>query len=227
MNQEKQATYRALVVQRKTCFRCAHLGLTNPSAPGLSTFDADQIGPWTRWLGDLDADVMIIGQDWGDVDGFRRQEGLDNESATNRTLRELLAHVGIDVDPAPRSSQRSRVFLTNAALCLKQGGAQAPVHPAWFKNCAPAFLRPQIDLVQPRVVVTLGERAYCAVMREFELRPRTFRGAVEAETPVNLRIGTVLVPVYHCGQRTININRDRSKQFKDWLRVKAALDAPY
>jgi hypothetical protein len=34
------------------------------------------------------------------------------------------------------------VFMTNAVLCLKDGGMQAKVRPEWFPNWGSRFLRP-------------------------------------------------------------------------------------
>jgi hypothetical protein len=136
----------------------------------------------------------------------------------------LLAHVGLDVGAAPGTgAARSGVFLTNAALCLKRGGAQALVSPLWFEHCGARFLRPQIELVCPRVVVALGERAYIAIMTSFAKPPQRFRFAVDSPNPVELTPTTLLVPVYHCGSRILNTHRKLPQQFTDWIRVRAAL----
>ena len=199
------------------------MGLTNPASPEIRYLDSDQIGPWTRWQGDLNADVMVVAQDWGDVAGFIRQSGVDNESATNRMLCMLLAHAGVQMTLPPASSNGSRVFLTNAVLCLKLGDAQTPVHPKCYANCGSNFLRRQIEIVRPRVVVSMGEWAYRSIMKSFELVPLRFRDAVDSVDPVALFRGTSLVPVYHCGRRILNTHRNREAQFTDWLRVRRAL----
>lgn len=219
----KLTAYRALVEERKACSLCVLLGLTNPASAELRHLDSDQIGPWTRWQGDLDADIMVVAQDWGDVEGFKRQTGIDNESATNRMLRELLAHVGVQVSAPPTRANVSRVFLTNAVLCLKHGNAQTAISPLCFANCGPTFLRRQIEIVCPRVVVSLGECSYRAIMKAFGLVPLSFRRAVESANPIMLFPGTCLVPVYHCGRRILNTHRDRESQFEDWGRVRRVL----
>ena len=61
----KEEQYNALVEKRKACKKCSNCGLINPSQIESGKFDSDEIGPWTRWHGNLNADVMIIGQDWG------------------------------------------------------------------------------------------------------------------------------------------------------------------
>ena len=219
----KLAAYRALVEERKTCTRCMSLGLTNPAMEELCHLDSDQIGPWTRWQGDLDADIMVVGQDWGDVTSFKLQSGVDNDSRTNRMIRELLAYVGIKVSAPPASSRESKVFVTNSVLCLKDGDCQSPVSRHWYINCGPNFLRPQIEIVRPKVVVAMGEWAYRTIMQAFGLVPIRFREAVGSADPVVLFTGTLLVPVYHCSPRILNTHRKREVQFMDWRRVQRAL----
>jgi hypothetical protein len=60
---EKTTANRQLVNERKECHACS--GLTNPEACGNSSFDSDHVGPMSLWQGNLDADLMIVGQDWG------------------------------------------------------------------------------------------------------------------------------------------------------------------
>jgi uracil-DNA glycosylase len=114
--------------------------------------------------------------------------------------------------------------MTNAILCLKDGGMQAKVRHEWFANCGNRFLRPTIDLIAPKVVVTLGERAYCAVMAAYGTPQIPFRKAVERPDGFRLADRTTCVPVYHCGARILNTHRPYGRQVCDWKRVLAALD---
>jgi uracil-DNA glycosylase len=69
--------------------------------------------------------------------------------------------------------------MTNAVLCLKHGGMQAKVRPEWFENCGSRFLRPTIDLIAPKVVVSLSESAYRAITAAYGVPPIPFRKAVD------------------------------------------------
>ena len=90
---DRSSRYLKLVTERKACTECE--GITNASAMHNGKFDSDQIGPWSRWLGDLEARVLVVGQDWGDRRAFVTQEGRDSaKSATNRMLQSLLASIG-------------------------------------------------------------------------------------------------------------------------------------
>lgn len=218
----KEAAYHALVQRRKACRLCS--GMENPSEVSSGSFNSDEIGPWTRWLGDPNARVLLVGQEWGDKAAFLRQQGLDSpNSATNRLLRELLASVGVEVPEISDGAADVGVFLTNAALCLKSQGCQGPGRTEWFTNCGQHFLRPQIELVRPKVVITIGERAYRGLTQSFQIAgAKQFRDAVESPG-VELPNGSVLVPVYHCSRRVLNTHRPKAQQFLDWARVWAYL----
>lgn len=224
MTTDKQAAYRNLVERRKACMACQ--GLTNPSVYCGGRYDSNEIGPWSLWQANLRATVMIVGQDWGDVAAFERQEGRDlPNSATNATLIDLLHGIGVETaGPEAGRGPDGTVFLTNAVLCLKKGGCQAAVLDEWFANCGQRFLRPLIELVQPKVVICLGERAYHAVEKLYELPRRQFRDAVSAAEGFPLSEGMRLFAVYHCGRRIQNTHRNLEQQKTDWKRVASWLD---
>jgi hypothetical protein len=73
-------------------------------------------------------------------------------------------------------------------------------------------------------VVCLGHRAYEALLGAYRLPLRRFRDAVESDSADLLPTGAAVVPVYHCGQRTLNTHRPIEAQRRDWQRVRRALD---
>lgn len=167
---------------------------------------------------------MVIGQDWGDQRAFEKQQGGNLAySATNDVLRELLESIGLTVPKPTESCASSRVFLTNAVLCFKDHGCQGPVRDQWFENCGQRFLRPQIELLNPKIVVCLGERAFRAVLDAYGMRLSIdFRTAVEGPG-IALSDHSTAFPVYHCGRRILNSHRSREVQFRDWQRIKPLL----
>jgi DNA polymerase len=222
---DRATAYAALVRARRSCRACA--GPTNPAVCDGGVHDSDHIGPWSLWQGNLNAEIVIVGQDWGDTRHFTANAGRDTpRNPTNETLRRLLLSIGIEI-PAPDATDAGggAVFLTNAVLCLKQGGMQGPVRQLWFDNCGSRFLRATIDLVAPKIVVTLGERAYRAVAAAYGLRPVAFRKVVETAEGFRLTDRTACLPVYHCGARMLNTHRPIAAQLRDWEGVKIALRA--
>ena len=88
------------------------------------------------------------------------------------------------------------------AIVAQAGRTIAKVEERWFGEPAVCFLLEQIEIVQPRVIVALGQQAYDCVLRVYDLPER--RGAFR-ETVMVLGLAlptamlTTLVGVYHCG----------------------------
>jgi len=218
----KQDRYNSLVEKRKACRLCT--GLSNPAEPKLRRFDSDQIGPWSRLHGDLDSELLIVGQDWGDVRYFIDNKGFDKlDNPTMCNLEKLLNHIGINVSVTTYAKHDRGVFLTNAVLCLKDGGLQAKIEPEWVTNCGSNFLRQQIEIVQPKVVVGLGAFAYHAVLRAFGHPIVKLRDAITETQGCEILAGVRLFAAYHCGKGTINRNRDLKQQAEDWDRIRRFL----
>lgn len=221
---QKQIAYSRLIEQRKECRLCCDLGLTNPNACSRDIDDQmGHIGAWTQWQGNLDANLMVVGQDWGGTDYYNEHHGQDEDTnPTNKRLRDLLASIGIHIGLPRQQPQGDVLFFTNAILCLRPGRLTGTIKPHWFNNCSKQFLRPQVELVNPKVVVTLGYLAYRSLVKAHDLPPqRRMREAVKQVVP--LPRGALLVPVYHPGN-----NGTRSRTFEeqklDWQRVRGALD---
>ncbi|NIA30362.1 MAG: hypothetical protein GWP06_10685 [Actinobacteria bacterium] len=221
----KKTQYDKLVIRRKKCRACR--GLQNPAAANLKEYDSDEIGPWTQLHGDLEAEIMVVGQDWGDTNYYEANRGLDNlRNRTMLTLEKLLHASGFGVSLKAYDHGGRGLFLTNAILCLKTGGMQATVEPSWFKNCGRLFLRQQIKIVSPKVVVALGQRAYEAILAEFSVKKGPFRKAVESKQGISLPCGSQLFAVYHCGNRILNTHRKFDAQVEDWRRIRGWLNGP-
>jgi uracil-DNA glycosylase family 4 len=218
----KHQAYAELVQARKACALCD--GLKNPAAICGRKFDSEHIGPWSRWQGNLDAELMVIGQDWGNVKDFCDQKGteVDNNS-TNKTLMELLNSIGFEIDlPSAMKGFDAQLFFTNAILCLKDS---EKLHIQWYKNCGAKFLKPIIELIQPKVVVTLGTWALQAVQKEFGLWEISLKDIIKKDTAgFPLNDTTRLIAVYHPSPRVINSKiRTLEQQKSDWKRIHQAL----
>lgn len=143
--------YTNLVKLRQSCQMC--IDLKNPFDIEQK-YDVNEIGAWSKWKGDLDAKIVVVGQDWGDVNSFRMSKGeCDPKNGTNRRLVSLLESIGVSVE-------KDKLFFTNAILCLKDGGLSGKVKTSWFNNCASNFLRPLLDTIKPEITISLGAYAY-------------------------------------------------------------------
>ena len=220
--QEKKRIYMELVAKRKKCRLCS--GLTNPSHVADGRHDRNHIGPWSCWQGNIDSPIVVIGQDWGNSQVFADADGVEPfcseaDRNTNGMLVDLLRSIGIKIERPKGQETIGKLFFTNAILCLKHGDAQAPVREEWFDTCGIEFIAPLLLILEPIAVVTLGEKAYRALERTFNLNQTDFRRVVDNPIGIPLFEKTRLFPMYHCGRRILNTHRKIDQQLKDWARV--------
>jgi uracil-DNA glycosylase family 4 len=92
--------------------------------------------------GPVPADILFIGEG----PGFHEdKQGLPFVGQSGKYLEELLAMIGMN---------RSQVFIANVIKCRPPGNRD-PL-PAEVETCTAAYLFRQIDLIDPRIIVTLG-----------------------------------------------------------------------
>jgi uracil-DNA glycosylase family 4 len=124
--------------------------------------------------GNPKAELMFIGE----APGFHEdQQGRPFVGQAGQFLDQLLASIGLD---------RTRVFIANVIKCRPPSNRD-PL-PTEIQNCDP-WLEQQIDIIQPRMVVTLGRYS----MQKF------FPGKTISRihgTAVN-RSGRLYFPMYH------------------------------
>jgi len=132
--------------------------------------------------------------------------------ASGRVFHHLLAQCGIS---------ESEIFITNAALCNPRGasGANRPPKASEVRNCS-GFLRRTIDLLDPRIVVTIGAAALKAV------------GGIEAHSlslayvgrPIHW-YGRQLIALYHPSPQVLISRRSLVQQEEDWRTLAQHLTA--
>src|SRR5947207_8557868 len=104
--------------------------------------------------GNLNAELFFIGEAPGRL-GADETEVPFHGDTSGRNFEDLLSFAGIS---------RNDVFVTNAVLCNpkdKDGNNSTPTI-AEAANCHP-FLRRQIELINPKIVVPLGNTALRAL----------------------------------------------------------------
>ncbi|RPI52827.1 MAG: uracil-DNA glycosylase, partial [Chloroflexi bacterium] len=109
--------------------------------------------------GDPDARIMFIGEAPGAEEA---RKGRPFVGAAGRVLEELLASIGLE---------RSGVYITNVVKDRPPGNRD-PVAPE-IKLYGPFLVR-QIEIIQPRVIATLGRFALAFVLTHLgsDVRPR-------------------------------------------------------
>jgi len=127
-------------------------------------------------VGRSDADVMMVGEAPG------RNEDLEGEpfvGAAGHLLNRLLAEVGMG---------RHEVYIANVLKCRPPGNRDP--RPDEIESCK-GYLRGQLDLVDPKVVMTLGNFATQLLLRTntgiSRMRGRSYRWWRDK----------VLIPTFH------------------------------
>jgi DNA polymerase len=158
--------------------------------------------------GDPDADLMFVGEGPGEQED---RQGLPFVGRSGQLLTQLIEGIGL---------ARDEVYIANVVKCRPPGNRD-PLPPEVLA-CSP-WLDRQLELVRPRVLVTLGKYATQLLLdtkvgitklrgREFEFR----RAGVEA----------VLIPTFHPAAVLRGGGGALAEARADFVHVKRALARP-
>ncbi len=129
--------------------------------------------------GSVDAQVMFVGEAPG---ASEDREGVPFVGASGRLLDQLLAGIGIE---------REQVYITNVLKCRPPDNRDPRSEE--IANCS-GYLERQVELVEPIVVVTLGNFA-TKLLRGSDEAITAIRGQAE-ECTIGSRT-VQLLPVFH------------------------------
>ena len=117
--------------------------------------------------------------------------------------------------------KREDVFITNAVLCNPRDdeGNNAQPEPEEIENCND-YLKRTIELVNPDVIVTLGEKALNALSYITD-HSVILSKSVAQKLSWNNR---VLFPLYHPSPIVINCKRNFKKQKSDYKKLSLIVD---
>jgi uracil-DNA glycosylase family 4 len=156
-------------------------------------------------VGDPDADLMFIGE----APGFHEdRQGEPFVGAAGQLLTRMLGEIGLT---------REEVYIANILKCRPPGNRD-PL-PDEIEACTP-WLVEQVSLIQPRVIVTLGNFATKFVLQ-------TPRGITSMRGRVYDWHGRSVVPTFHPAA-ILHGGGEKSRQFgelrDDFALVRATLD---
>jgi DNA polymerase len=124
---ERREALKEVFAQAQGCVRCAELAATRKKV----VFGA----------GNSDADLMFVGEAPG---ASEDDQGLPFVGAAGKLLEKLLGEIGM---------ARADVFIANTLKCRPPGNRDPQL--AEIENCR-EYLYRQVELIQPRVICTLG-----------------------------------------------------------------------
>jgi uracil-DNA glycosylase len=218
----KEELYKYLVDKRKK-FKFPE-GLKNPSEIESGIYDKeDHIGPWSKWQGNLNAEIMLIGQDWGSEKYYLDNKGNhDDYGITNSRMKEVFGLLGIDVGLPNTPNKDAPCFFTNVVLGLKNGNKSATIKNKWVNEHSKEFLKPTLEIVDPKIIITLGKPAYDSVADIYGLKKDKMSKLIE-KNPIKLSNDKIIFAMYHCSPLGC-INRKWELQKQDWIKIKEYLN---
>jgi len=186
-----QKAFKRLERQASSCRLC----------PAL----ADQPAILSLANGNLNAKIVFVAEAPGRFGAGRTGIPFHGDKSGNN-FETLLAHIGLI---------RADVFITNAVLCnpLANGNNRRP-KTSEIKNCSP-FLKATLDLIRPKVVVTLGSVGLQAVNLLLGTRYQLKDKVAQRLSAPNF----ILFPLYHPSPRVTNWLRPLAQQKKDFKKI--------
>src|SRR5690349_9239037 len=191
----KNERFNELVKEAAGCTRC-------PAMCGRSAV-------LSELNGSPDARVMFIGEAPGRKGADRTRIPFSGDQS-GANFDRFLNSIGLT---------RKEIFITSAALCnpRSESGANRKPSQKELANCSD-FLRRTIDVVDPRVIVTLGSVALEALKRiqyhELNLK--------ESAARIHSWNDRVLVPIYHPSPQVLASHRREAEQLQDYQVVQKA-----
>ena len=232
----KKDEFRRLVEDVSKCHICERL-VTLPHIEnseclenddhGLNT-DRPYINRWNLWQGNLDADIMVIGQDYG-----QKEDGVavevcswsNKKDQTNVRLKELFEKtfkINLDSNEAP-------LFFTNMANCYRKKRTSGGMHCGWLPICANKYMERLIRIIRPKIIIVLGRSAFEALhcmetlsvqcLDSIKLGKESYAEMIQHRYQLDLGDEKIDVfPVYHPGANS-QMNRTFEQQLEDWKKI--------
>ena len=156
-------------------------------------------------VGDPHADLMFVGE----APGFHEdKQGLPFVGQAGKLLDKLLAGIGLE---------RSDVYIANVLKCRPPGNRDP--RPDEIDACK-GYLREQIRLIAPEVVMTLGNFA-TKLLLNTETGITRLRGR-----PHQWWLGALLIPTFHPAAALRGGDRVADQMREDFALVRSILDSP-
>ena len=196
MSSNTQQLFDELVEEAASCTRC-------PAMCGRSAV-------LSELNGSPDAKILFIGEAPGRKGADRTRVPFSGDQS-GANLDRFLSSINLT---------RKEIFITSAALCNPRSESGANRRPSQreLSNCS-TFLRRTIELVDPRVIVTLGSVALEALKRiqYHELSLKTAASQIQSWND------RVLVPIYHPSPQVLASHRREAEQLADYQIVAKAV----
>jgi len=248
----KKEKYKALVEDVANCTSCDKLYAYCKNYQYLEYKTTNlnhhkertEINLWTYLGRSLNADILILGQDFGALPEEKELKDftfnakyptflkvVEKQNKTDRSLKYLLLSA-FDIDISQKE-RTERIFFTNSILCYRSGPSSGGNYEGWYVNCNKSYISRLIEIIRPKIIITLGELALfglgsCGTFsyENGEETLKLFKDRVRYEEPIKFKLEDSdcivdVFPVYHCGYFAGINKRD---QIEDWKKIRKYYD---
>jgi DNA polymerase len=171
----------------------------------------ERVAVLSRLNGSLAPKVFFLAEAPGRQGGNRTRTPFsgDKSGANFQTLLDSI------------SLRREEIFITNSALCNPHTATGANRRPTKteIKNCS-GFLQKTIEIVNPKIIVTLGAVALEA-LKLIEYHQFTLRLNAAQSLGWN---GRILLPLYHPSPQVVASHRRMAEQLADFQILAGAIE---
>ncbi len=179
-------------------------------------YDCDWVSPYTKSACNINADVMVVLQDWASDSDLSKtldpdvvEYGLTPNAPTNTNLKNLLwTHLKLELKD---------VFVTNMFPFVKLGAMSDSIPIGAMLRAARDYCQPQIDIVRPALVICTGIAVF-NVLRRIHKFPRVKNADEGIKSPF-----VVGATTYYCqshpgmlGKNNRQRHGRRDQVAKDW-----------
>jgi hypothetical protein len=178
---------------------------------------------WFDWVRSANAEVMVIGQDWGPysvlkkfIDDFDESKYEDEEyysrfifrdfsSRTEKFILNTISQTYFDKFHKDFTQDKwDKIFFTMSVLFMRQGIHFRGSHNFDNKKSAELsykYVARQLDIIKPKLIITLGNMGFEVVNKYFNLgykEPKVTKLVEELEDKYFIEVGsTKILPNFH------------------------------
>jgi uracil-DNA glycosylase family 4 len=194
-------------VKRKTFIELAAKAQACQLCPAMT----ERTAVLSELNGSLKPKVMFVAEAPGRQGADRTRIPFSGDRS-GANFRVLLESIGLE---------RKDIFITNAVMCSPRSatGANRKPHRSEINNCS-SFLKRQLELLDPQVLVTIGGVALEA-LKAIEYHEFILKEDVAKILNWN---GRKLVPLYHPSPQVVISVRRLPQQLEDFQVLKTALE---
>lgn len=205
----KTKQFNNLIKDLSACDKCVNFKCSSKSLINIYKnyeFCINIPSIWTDWLNRLNSDIMIIGQDWGPYNDMKKLYNLLSEDKSNwnelieleksNTKKMLEKYIK---ESSNNEYYLDNIYITNAIMCARKGnlyrGNNINLKTSTL-NCSEYLLK-QIEIVKPKVILTLGYYLLMSLSRIFNFRiGKTLKETI-VKLPEIMVNNYVIIPLYH------------------------------